>query len=184
MKKVKITVPQFISTIILNKNGIKSILLKNNLNGQIIDLKIGRKINIQLKNNVYTLFFNKKYKKFYKSFFTIMKNSIEDLIFYYKDTFFLKGSGFKVKLSKNKRYLLFLLGFSHVTYFRVPFNVFINKVNLKDNSVECFSTSRQVLYEFISKVKKLKTVNIYKGKGIFISNEKVILKKPKSLEKK
>jgi ribosomal protein L6P/L9E len=185
MLDFKIYIPKSIN-IVLVKKGKGLVLLFNNKNlNNFSSLKIDRNINLNYEGNVlYLKSKNKKLKSLYKTYYTLIKNKLEDSVFFYKNTISIKGAGFKIQLSKNKRFLLFLLGFSHIVYKRIPFGVNIENVDSRQNIIKFSSLDRQSLNEFLSGLQKLKRRDYYKGKGIFMGDEVVILKKPKSAEKK
>lgn len=85
------------------------------------------------------------------------------------------GVGYKCKLYNN--YILFLLGYSHLVYEIIPYNIYIKLQNLKNLSL--YSIDLIILNQFIYKLKKKKKINVYKGKGLLLKNEKIILKEGK-----
>ena len=90
----------------------------------------------------------------------------------------LVGIGFKVFRTKFDTVLSFKLGFSHFIFFKVNhFNVTI----LKDIKLLIKSDSHNDVQNLLGKVRQLRVPEIYKGKGIFYLNEKIVLKRGKKI---
>jgi large subunit ribosomal protein L6 len=89
----------------------------------------------------------------------------------------LRGVGFKYKIKNNVLYLV--LGYSHILKFILPFN--ISTTLITNKLLKFISCNLNLLNQVIYKLKRLKSVNIYKGKGIFEKNEIIVLKEGKKL---
>lgn len=185
MKTITIQIPLVVEILFVQKNQKNYLLLYNKLTKKTKLVYIDRNIKFLLQNK--ELVFSKinySLRALLLTTITNIKNAIDDLIFYYKDTIYVKGAGFKVQLSKNKRFLLFILGYSHISYFRLPYNVLVDAVDTKLNTITLISLCRNWLYKTIAQIKRLKRIDSYKGKGIFLKTDNIILKKPKTAEKK
>ena len=144
------------------------------------------------KNKKLLLFTTKNLKKYYKQILPIrvhkdIKNSItlnsswrflsnfsnfyRNLIFKAKGFLILKGLGLKVNLVNN--ILEFKLGYSHKSLINI--NPEIN-VKIKKNLLFLQSVNEEKLGNFLYNIKRLKKPDVYKGKGIWYKNEKIILK--------
>ena len=108
----------------------------------------------------------------YMTYIKIVYNLFYSVLKGYTQVVELRGLGFKFKLKNN---LLFLvLGYSHVLIYKIPFNI---RVSLTSNKSLKLSTNNVlILNRVIFELKKFKTMNIYKGKGIFLKEESPVLK--------
>ena len=87
----------------------------------------------------------------------------------------LRGVGFKYKIKNNKLFLL--TGYSHVVMYTLPNNIFVQVLNNK--LIKLFSNNLLILNRVIYDLKKIKTFNVYKSKGIILKGEVLILKEGK-----
>lgn len=108
------------------------------------------------------------YLKLINNFYTWSLNSNSKVIN-------LEGVGFKFNLKNN--YLLILLGFSHIIKVKIPLNIKLNLLSNKKLYLSCVNLCN--LNSFVFKLKKLKKVDVYKGKGIFLEGEKFSKKEGK-----
>lgn len=92
------------------------------------------------------------------------------------------GLGYKLTVDKTNQDLVnFDLGYSHEISFKIPQRF---KLELHKSRKNLFKISGQYLYDvknFGVIIKKLRKINVYKGKGIFFFNEKLSLKEGKKL---
>jgi ribosomal protein L6P/L9E len=89
----------------------------------------------------------------------------------------IKGLGYKINILKNviENKLEFKLGYSHVKTTLLP-----NKVQdyyLNKNSITFESLNSIWLGNFVTRLKSFKTPDIYKGKGLHIKNQKILILK-------
>ena len=82
----------------------------------------------------------------------------------------VKGTGYKFALQGNK--LVFSLGFSHPVEMELP-KGFVAEVNKTGNELKISSSDKEMLGDFTAKIKKLRPVEPYKGKGIFFKGETI-----------
>jgi len=87
----------------------------------------------------------------------------------------LRGVGFKFKIKKNIIYML--LGYSHLKKVVLPLNI-ITELS-SNRTLKYTSYNLGLLNNLIFRIKKKKTINIYKGKGIFYKGEIPTLKEGK-----
>lgn len=83
----------------------------------------------------------------------------------------LKGVGYSVYLKSG--YLIFDLGYCHYIGLKVPKEISVERFKTR---LVLYSNNELVLNNFCDKILKLKKMNVYKGKGIFINNKKINLK--------
>ena len=83
--------------------------------------------------------------------------------------------GFKILFEKEQ--LILKLGFSHDIFIKKPDNIEIRVP--KPTVLILISNDLPVLTQFAHQIKKLKLPEPYKGKGILLKNEHIILKEGK-----
>nr|APC25112.1 ribosomal protein L6 [Blastocystis sp. subtype 8] len=149
--------------ILITQNGI----LKFTTN--IFQLYITRKqilINLYKLNQQFYLKFYKNYlKDFYQAFYFMQ--------FLPTMTLTIKGVGYKFILENEL--LKIRIGYSHFIEYSLPFNVYITLIS--PTTLICYSNNLLFLTQFLAFIKHQKKLNIYKGTGIFYSNEILRLKK-------
>lgn len=96
------------------------------------------------------------YKKINYNFLEIQYNFLN---FY--SVLFMVGLGFKNFILDNQLYIL--VGDCNYLIFNIPANL---KVFCRKKQIYLFSYNKQALYNFVSILKKIKKLNLYKGKGI------------------
>lgn len=183
------------NTICINsyKNKIHLIQLKGLIGDVYIVIPFFIRIGIHKKSFIFYLiafyFFNKKKNNFFYKFnkfyiYTILKN----LYFFFSNVnskislgynyiLDLRGVGYKFFYLKNSRKLGLKLGYSHKNYFMFPEQVFSRRISR--NRLKLFSPSKFLLSDIAMKLKNLKKVEIYKGKGLRFFKEVIMLKQGK-----
>lgn len=104
-------------------------------------------------------------------FLSNFSNFYRNLIFKAKGFLILKGLGLKVNLINN--ILEFKLGYSHKSFININSEI---SVKIKKNLLFLQSVNEEKLGNFLYNIKELKKPDVYKGKGIWYKNEKMILK--------
>ena len=92
----------------------------------------------------------------------------------------LIGVGYKI-LSYNFDKICLKLGYSHLIYFNVPIGININCLNPNRLLISTEVGSYDSLTQLASQIRKCKSPEPYKGKGISYDKETVILKKGKKI---
>ncbi|WP_259285956.1 50S ribosomal protein L6 [Candidatus Nasuia deltocephalinicola] len=121
--------------------------------------------------NLKKLFFLKKLTGFVYSY---IFNIIKGLTFNYEKILIFRGLGYKVFLRSS--YLHFYLSYSHPCIYKIPSDIFIKILNNNNNEISIKSYNKQRLGEVCLIFKRLKKMDVYKGKGVFYKNEKIVLK--------
>lgn len=103
------------------------------------------------------------FKNFYYSFLNQFKDSLRSINFGWTVKLNLIGLGYKVFFYKNSLY--FRLGYCRMISISVPNNIFFIVRN-KD-FIRFMSNDKVLLGNFVSFIKKLRSFNLYKGKGIY-----------------
>ena len=86
----------------------------------------------------------------------------------------LKGRGFKANIL-DKRILRLKIGLSHTVFLDIPETIKIS-IKKKYNKIFCKSLDLLLINNYALIIKQLKKKDIYKGKGILLSTEKLKLK--------
>jgi len=112
-----------------------------------------------------------KSKVSYKLFISLLKQMVEGVRYGYflKCTFV--GLGYRFVHLGDR--ILFKLGYSHYIRYNVPKSVYI--IGFK-NQLIVYGLDLEEVSRVGNIIKKFKKINVYKGKGIFINDEKVVLK--------
>lgn len=114
-----------------------------------------------------------------KSFFGLFKKLIENKIKGITRGFLLylkiNGIGYRANLSVNTLFLK--LGYSHDIIYKIPSSV---KVFSVDPTVLClFGLDKNQITQIAAKIRNLRRPSVYKGKGIRLLHEKILLKQGK-----
>ena len=153
------------------KNNKNLLLVKNSQTKFLMvpnDIRL-RKIKKKLK--IFTL------KKSFKSFQIFVNNFnqiFQNLSFNLVKKIKMVGLGFKVQFSKDSKFLIFKLGFSHLKYLRIPTSFL--KIFVKKNILKIEGNSKVLIGNFLAQIKRLKNFDFYKGKGFLLKYEKYKLK--------
>lgn len=101
----------------------------------------------------------------------------------FKKHLLLKGLGFKGVIitdsSTEKAVLELKLGFSH--FIKLPLDLKKFKISLNNNLLTVEGFNPHEVGNFLEKIKKLKSIDNYKGKGFWYKNEVRILKEIKKI---
>ena len=95
----------------------------------------------------------------------------------------IKGLGYRITILENKTdktpsqvSLQFKLGFSHLKTIVIPSQV--QNYYLNKNSITFESYNASQLGNYVTRIKSFRKPDIYKGKGLHIKNQKVLVLKP------
>lgn len=173
----KIRIPKNIN-IILNKNSLE-------FNGPLgsINLNIMNSLYFFIKNDIILLSFNnlhlkKKKKSFLNLYKSLIKLKIKGILQGFKLNLFLKGLGFKAFIENNN--LILKLGYSHSIIIKIPNNI---KIINQTNKLVFNSNDWIFLTKYVHFIKNFKKPEPYKGKGLLLKNEIIILKEGKKSKK-
>jgi large subunit ribosomal protein L6 len=169
---LKIDIPTSISSYLYN-----NILFLTKDKNQLIFKN--KKIFIFKKNNCIFIIINEKRKKNFKKLYkNLFLKKIKGLIQKFKLNLNLNGIGFKA-LIKNTN-LILKLGFSHNILIKIPQNIYILNQN---NKLIFYSIDFIFLKQFIHFIKKHKSIEPYKGKGLILNFEQILRKEGKKSKK-
>lgn len=149
----------------------------------LINLNIINSLSFFIKNNTLLLSFNdlhlkRKKKSFLNLYKSLVKLKIKGLLQGFKLNLFLKGLGFKAFIEKNN--LNLKLGYSHLITIKIPENI---KILNQSNKLIFSSNDWVFLTKFVHYIKNFKKPEPYKGKGLLLKNEVIILKEGKKSKK-
>jgi ribosomal protein L6P/L9E len=115
--------------------------------------------------------------KLFNDFSGLLNLWLKNIKRLYRKSLFLKGLGYKVSISDDKKFLQLKLGFSHNVSIEIPSSRLIVKLNKNFITIEGFDPVE--VGNFASKIRCLKTPDSYKGKGVWYKNEIRTLKELK-----
>lgn len=168
MKKIKIPQNSKIYIIFFKKE--KYILIENIITKKIFYLKVPMLLKLKKDNNfIYT---ETNIEKIY-AFNTILETFFNFYNVPVKKTLLKRGLGFKITYQDNSL-LVFKLGYSHLITLSInasKFNVVIGK-----NYISILSLYKSEVGNLCEKIFRLKKMDSYKGRGMFIKNKNFIFK--------
>jgi large subunit ribosomal protein L6 len=112
-----------------------------------------------------------------EKFYTFLINWLRNLTRSFRKKLTLKGLGYKAILTNNNELLELKLGLSHIVKVLIPKEKILIKVNKQAIVVE--GCDKSFVGSFAAGIKNFKVPDMYKGKGIWYKNEKIILKELK-----
>lgn len=98
----------------------------------------------------------------------LIANMVHGVVDGFSKTLEVKGTGYKFELKGN--ILGLSLGFSHPVEMALPKGISA-EVNKTNNEVTLTSADKELLGDFTAKIKALRPVEPYKGKGIFYKGQ-------------
>ena len=112
---------------------------------------------------------------------SLLKQILLDISIFFCKKLNLIGVGFRVSTLKilNMNLLHFKLGYSHFIYFKIPKNLKI--FCLKANKLFILGYSYLFVTQIASLIRSYKVPEVYKGKGIVYTTEKIALKEGKKV---
>ena len=110
---------------------------------------------------------------------SISQNHLKGLITPFVTELVLKGTGYKVAQKKQgaETVLVFNLGKSHDDVFTVPSEVEVACPSATEITLK--SANKQLLGQTVARIRKLRVVDAYKGKGVLFKGQVVSLKETK-----
>ena len=162
-------------------------LKKNNLNfkGPLgsVELNIMNSLYVFIKKEYILLTFNniylkRKKKSFLNLYKSLIKLKLKGILQGFKLNLFLKGLGFKAIIENN--ILTLKLGFSHSITVNIPKKI---KIINQTNKLIFSSYDWPFLTKYVYYIKNFKQPEPYKGKGLLLKNEIIILKEGKKSKK-
>ncbi len=179
--KLPITLPESVAI----KSFEDNLLIIQGPKGELT-LDIDPVINLQIEANIITVQRHtnqKKHKALHGLYRVLINNMIIGVSTGFSKSLELVGVGYKAALESNV--LDLDLGYSHKIYFTVPSEVDVRTEIAKNKNpmIHLWSIDKQLLGQIAAKIKSLRKVEPYKGKGIRYLGERVIQKEGKRTSK-
>ena len=134
-----------------------------------LDIKDGKEISIKPKQ------LDKNIKKLWGMNRSIIKNAVEGTSNGYEKILELVGVGYRASLKEKK--LNLQLGYSHDINFDIPEGIKI--IVEKQTTLKISGSDKQQVGEVTSKIKSLRKIEPYKGKGIREKGQYILKKEGK-----
>ena len=172
--KINISIPEKVKVALSgNLINIEGPLGKKSLNIDVdmFDLKIdeGKSVSIKPKT------LNENTKRLWGMNRSLLNNAIIGASAGYNKILELTGVGYRASLKGNK--LSMQLGFSHDVNFDIPESV---KITVEKQTIlKITGADKQIVGEVVSKIKSLRKIEPYKGKGIREKGQYVLKKEGK-----
>ena len=118
----------------------------------------------------------KRHKSLHGLYRSLINNCVIGVSEGYELSLELVGVGYKVSLQGNV--LNLILGYSHSIYFEIPSEIKVNVESVKGSPplIKLMGIDKQLIGQIAAKIKSLRPVEPYKGKGIKLVGEHVIRK--------
>lgn len=160
---------QILKTIEIKQDNSKKILnLKGPLGSLILNIPIF--VNIVIDNNLIIIITDKRKKiPFLNLYLSLIKQKMKGIFQGFKRKLYIKGLGYKFFIEDNK--LILKLGYSHLIEIDIPKE--INIKVYKASYLVLFSIDLLKLTQFITLIKKKKKNDVFKGKGIYLKEDKI-----------
>lgn len=129
-----------------------------------------------LYNNSLLLIHNKLPSSVFSSVQHVLACSLKSSVFKWRFRFQLTGLGFKL-IDVTPAFISFSLGFSHGVIYYFKENLFVLRTNRQKQSFKIFGLDLSASTLLAGVIKRLKSPDIYKGKGLRFHKEKLKLRK-------
>ena len=185
LERKVLTIPKDIAVTIDDKNCVVSFkkgnqVLSHQFNGSLLKAEITEGVLKYIPNPATNKSLRKKGAGAHLgTAIAISSNHINGLMKPFVIDLVLKGTGYKVALKKNgtETTLVFNLGKSHEDVFVVPAEVTVACASATEINLQ--SANKQLLGQTAAKIRKLRVVDSYKGKGVLFKGQVVSLKETK-----
>ena len=172
--KINISIPEKVKVVLAGNNlNIEGPLGKKSLNIDLdifnLDIKDGKQISIQPKK------INQNTKRLWGMNRSLINNAVIGSSKGYEKILELVGVGYRAALKGNK--LNLQLGYSHDINFDIPEGIKI--LVEKQTTLKITGSDKQQVGEIVSKIKTLRKIEPYKGKGIREKGQYVLKKEGK-----
>lgn len=107
-----------------------------------------------------------RFRSIAKAYAILFSQSAAGIGAYYRVTLELRGLGYKVFVPEPKR-LEFKLGYSHMVVFKFKGSAFAKALGIKYRNFVIFAKDIVEVTAVAARVRGLRSINVYKGKGIF-----------------
>ena len=172
--KINISIPDKVKVVLAGNNlNIEGPLGKKSLNIDLdifnLDIKDGKQISIQPKK------INQNTKRLWGMNRSLINNAVIGSSKGYEKILELVGVGYRAALKGNK--LNLQLGYSHDINFDIPEGIKI--LVEKQTTLKITGSDKQQVGEIVSKIKTLRKIEPYKGKGVREKGQHILKKEGK-----
>ncbi|MEE2770066.1 MAG: 50S ribosomal protein L6 [Pseudomonadota bacterium] len=139
---------------------------------------VSDKVSFEMKDNVITFEPMDTTKEAHAQSGTeraLVQNNLTGVAEGYKTELQIYGVGYKAKLEGSK--LVLSLGYSHPIYFEVPQGITIEVPSQTEVVVK--GADKQLVGQCVANIRDFRRPDAYKGKGVRLKNEQIILKEGK-----
>ena len=169
-------------TVTVSSEGIAHVKGPKGMLSQFVDPAITVKVEqgvVMLERKSH----QKKHKAFHGLYRSLLQNMVIGVSEGYKKTLELVGVGYKASVQDNV--LELSLGYSHGIFFMIPTEVAVNAEMVKGKNplVHLEGIDKQLVGQVAAKLRTLRKVEPYKGKGIRFLGEQIRRKAGKSTAK-
>lgn len=175
LKKIKIL--ENISLQLIYKDEKKLLVIKKNLESKYVLIPSFIKLIKEDKFLISELLINEK-ENLENYFLTniMIETGIKKIGVSSKKKLILKGLGYRMTFANDSKRIDFKLGFSHLKRLEIPTKI---KIKFRKNIINVESLDKNLLGNYISKIRCLREPDSYKGKGFWYKYEKEKLKEIK-----
>ena len=172
--KINISIPEKVKVVLAGNNlNIEGPLGKKSLNIDLevfnLDIKEGKEISIKPKK------IDQNTKRLWGMNRSLISNAVMGSSTGYEKTLELVGVGYRASLKGNK--LILQLGYSHDVDFDIPEGI---KIAVdKQTTLKITGSDKQQVGSVVSKLKTLRKIEPYKGKGVREKGQYVLKKEGK-----
>ena len=161
---------------------LEGIKLSSNDNGVVVSNSIGSIfvntngfVKIGIENGLSFQSLKDKDEGMLGTSYVLVKNAMTDLVKGCVANLKMVGVGFKASVSGN--FLRLYIGFSHDVVVAIPKGLAVSVD--ADVNIKISGNNRAVVMQFARMIRDLKKPEPYKGKGIFLNDEKIVRKEGK-----
>lgn len=143
-----------------------------------LEFKLNNCIDMIIKDSIIYLSYKKEYSMNDSILGTtriILENIMIGVTNGFKRKLLLIGIGYRARIEKD--ILILNLGFSHSVNFIIPKGITITVVN--NNEILIVGISKEEVGQIAAEIRSFRPPELYKGKGIRYSDEKIVLKETK-----
>ncbi|EMR10178.1 hypothetical protein PNEG_01452 [Pneumocystis murina B123] len=156
--------------IVKGPNGCLSLFLPSYIH--INHCSLTNKVKISVENSMI-----KEQRSMWGTARSLLSNMIIGVTEYHYVTLRLVGIGYKAFI-ENDSFLSLKVGFSHPIHLKIPDGVFITCPS--STQIILKGCDKAIVTQFAANIRKWKKPEPYKGKGIFVNDEKITLKNTKT----
>lgn len=109
---------------------------------------------------------SKRFRSIAKAYAILFSQAVSGTGAFFRVTMDLRGLGYKIFVPEPKR-LEFKLGYSHLAVFRFKGSAFAKALGIKSRNFVVFAKDVVEVTAVSARIRGMRSINVYKGKGIF-----------------